>query len=202
MRFSPEIYTIEKVIPVKPDKVGFPLYVLKNSQNQIILNESGKKRIFGGNDLLKVPKNTLPTNIDLTKANALNRIPKPNDGDTGRDLYIQPVEEGEDENEEPKPKKEKKLKSPKLYSVRDWNDELQNKTFIDEGVKWKIYEVYKDKNRFVVDYFDSKFADRDEEFIKRLTKEFSYLKEVLQMSKNEEWFKPIYNEYLNPVRSN
>ena len=117
-------------------------------------------------------------------------------------MYIQPDEEGEDENEEPKPKKQKKPKSPKLYSVRDWNDELQSKTFIDEGVKWKIYEVYKDKNRFVVDYFDSKFANRDEEFIKRLTKEFSYLKEVLQMSKNEEWFKPIYNEYLNPVRSN
>jgi hypothetical protein len=36
VRFSPEIYTIEKVIPVKPDKVGFPLYILKNSQNQII----------------------------------------------------------------------------------------------------------------------------------------------------------------------
>ena len=51
VRFSPEIYIIEKVIPVKPDKdkVGFPLYILKNSQNQIILNESGKKRIFGGN---------------------------------------------------------------------------------------------------------------------------------------------------------
>merc|ERR1711991_846320 len=126
VRFSPQIYTIEKVIPVKPDKVGFPLYVLKNSQNQIILNESGKKRIFGGNDLLKVPENTLPTNIDLTKANALNRIPKPNDGDTGRDLYIQPTIE--EENEEPKPKKEKKPKSPKLYSVREWNDELQNKT--------------------------------------------------------------------------
>ena len=77
VRFSPEIYTIEKVIPVKPDKVGFPLYILKNSQNQIILNESGKKRIFGGNDLLKVPDDTLPTLIDLTRANALNRIPSP-----------------------------------------------------------------------------------------------------------------------------
>ena len=43
VRFSPEIYTVEKVIPVKPDKVGFPLYILKNSQNQIILNESGKR---------------------------------------------------------------------------------------------------------------------------------------------------------------
>ena len=35
VRFSPEIYAIEKVIPVKPDKVGFPLYILKNSQNQL-----------------------------------------------------------------------------------------------------------------------------------------------------------------------
>ena len=43
VRFSPEIYIVEKVIPVKPDKVGFPLYILKNSQNQIILNESGKR---------------------------------------------------------------------------------------------------------------------------------------------------------------
>ena len=43
VRFSPEIYIVEKVIPVKPDKVEFPLYILKNSQNQIILNESGKR---------------------------------------------------------------------------------------------------------------------------------------------------------------
>ena len=97
VRFSPEIYTIEKVIPVKPNKVGFPLYILKNSQNQIILNETGRKRIFGGHDLLKVPDNTLPTVIDLTKANSLNRIPLPKQGDTGRDLYI------EREEDEPEP---------------------------------------------------------------------------------------------------
>ena len=67
------------------------MYILKNSQNQIILNETGKKRIFGGHDLLKVPDDTLPTVIDLTKANSLNRIPLPKQGDTGRDLYIERV---------------------------------------------------------------------------------------------------------------
>ena len=36
--------------------------------------------------------------------------------------------------------------------------------------------------------------------LKQLTKEFSYLKEVLQMSKNEDWFKPIY-DYLNPTKN-
>ena len=45
------------------------------------------------NHIHKIYAEYLPTNIDLTKANALNRIPKPNDGDTGRDLYIEPVEE-------------------------------------------------------------------------------------------------------------
>ena len=37
------------------------------------MNESGKKRTFGGNDLLKAPANALPTNIVLRKANSLNR---------------------------------------------------------------------------------------------------------------------------------
>ena len=204
VRFSPEIYKIEKVIPVKPEKIGFPLYILKNSQNQIILNESGKKRIFGGNDLLKVPENTLPSTIDLTKANALNRIPKPKDGDTGRDLYIEPTIEAGNEDETMvknlQKAKEKPPKNPKFYTLKEWNDELQGKTFVDEGIKWKIYEVYKDRNRLVVDYYDSKYANRSVQFINQLTKEYSYLKEVLEMSRNEDWFKPIYNIYLNPTK--
>ena len=96
--------------------------------------------------------------------------------------------------------KEKPPKIPKFYTLKEWNNELQDKTFVDEGIKWKIYEVYKDKNRFVVDYFNSKFANKSEEFIKQLTKEFSYLKEVLEMSRDEDWFKPVYNEYLNPTK--
>ena len=48
VRFSPEVYIIEKVIEVKQSNFGFPLYILKDSQNRIILNASGKKRIFQG----------------------------------------------------------------------------------------------------------------------------------------------------------
>ena len=84
--------------------------------------------------------------------------------------------------------------------VKEWNEELEGKTFVDEGVKWIIYEVYKEKNRLVADYYDSKFANRSEEYIKNMTKPYSYLKEILRMSVNEDWFKPIYNEYLDPVK--
>ena len=71
VRFSPEVYIIEKVIEVKQSNFGFPLYILKDSQNRIILNASGKKRIFQGNDLLKVPSMTC-SHLNLKKVNALN----------------------------------------------------------------------------------------------------------------------------------
>ena len=151
-----------------------------------------------------VPENTLPSTIDLTKANALNRIPKPKDGDTGRDLYIEPTIEAGNEDEtsatNSQKAKEKPPKNPKFYTLKEWNDELQGKTFVDEGIEWTIYEVYKDKNRLVVDYYDSKYENRSVQFINQLTKEYSYLKEVLEMSRNEDWFKPIYNLYLNPTK--
>ena len=73
---------------------------------------TGKKRIFGGHDLLKVPDDTLPTIIDLTKANSLNRIPLPKQGDTGRDLYI------EREEDEPKPERTAKPQQRALSQLK------------------------------------------------------------------------------------
>ena len=67
VKFSPSIYKIEKIISVKPNATGFPLYILKDNQDRIILNENGTKRVFKGADLLKIPKDTLPSTIDLTK---------------------------------------------------------------------------------------------------------------------------------------
>ena len=113
-----------------------------------------------------------------------------------RDLFIEP-EEAAEEVEIPKPPKEKKPKSPKNYTFKEWDELLEGKTFVDEGIKWKIYEVYKDKNRFVVDYYDSKYANKSDDFLKKLDKETSYLKEVLEFSQNENWFLPEFKEYLN-----
>ena len=193
VKFSPSIYKIEKVISVKSNATGFPLYILKDNQDRIILNEDGKKRVFKGADLLKIPKDTLPSTIDLTKVNFLNRVEKEDQGIRARDLFIEPEEA---EVEIPKPPKENKPKSPKNYTFKEWDELLEGKTFVDEGIQWKIYEVYKDKNRFVVDYYDSKFANRSEDFIKQLEKETSYLKEVLEFSQNEDWFQPEFNNYL------
>ena len=195
VKFSPSIYKIEKVISVKPNATGFPLYILKDNQDRIILNEDGTKRVFKGADLLKIPKDTLPSTIDLTKVNFLNRVEKEDQGMRARDLFIEP-EEAEEKNEILKTPKEKKPKSPKNYTFKEWDELLEGKTFIDEGIEWKIYEVYKDKNRFVVDYYDSKFANRGEDFLKQLEKETSYLKEVLEFSQNEDWFQPEFYDYL------
>ena len=195
VRFSPEIYTIEKVIPVKPDKVGFPLYILKNSQNQIILNESGKKRIFGGNDLLKVPDDTLPTLIDLTRANALNRIPSPQQGETGRDLYIEPVVD----DPEPEPverKQSRRIEEPKPISQwksKEWKEELKNKEFTDEGIKWIIVDVLYDRAEKV---YMAIYIPKGEKNVAK-NRERTPLKEIFQLAEaTEDWVKP---EYLNAV---
>ena len=201
VKFSPSVYEVEKVIPVKPNATAsFPLYVLKDAENRTILNENGKKRIFKGADLLKVPRDTLPSTINLKKVNFLNRVAN-EEGTRARDLYIEQEEEGDDDpQQQEQTPKVTKPKSPKFYTLKEWNEELEGKTFVDEGVKWIIYEVYKEKNRLVADYYDSKFANRSEDYIKNMTKPYSYLKEILRMSVNEDWFKPIYNEYLDPVK--
>ena len=132
--------------------------------------------------------------------NFLNRVAN-EEGTRARDLYIEQEEEGDDDpQQQEQTPKVTKPKSPKFYTLNEWNEELEGKTFVDEGVKWIIYEVYKEKNRLVADYYDSKFANRSEDYIKNMTKPYSYLKEILRMSVNEDWFRPIYNEYLDPVK--
>ena len=78
---------VEKVIQVQRNNFGLPLYILKDSQNRIILNASGKKRIFQGSDLLKVPG---PGGIERKPYLTLKQVNKLNSNERGRDLYIEP----------------------------------------------------------------------------------------------------------------
>ena len=80
---------------------------------------------------------TLPTFIDLTKANSLNRIPLPKQGNTGRDLYI----EREEDEPEPETTDKPQLQSRKLepkpiqqWKSDEWRDALKNKEFTDDGI--------------------------------------------------------------------
>jgi hypothetical protein len=137
IRFSPEVYIIEKVIEVKQSNFGFPLYILKNSQNRAILNASGKKRIFQGSDLLKVPHMT-PSYLNLKKVNALNDVK----GDRGRDLFIK-----SDVSIDEKPSKSRRVAKPKQdkpmseWKGDEWRKFLINKEFSDEGKRWIISDV-------------------------------------------------------------
>ena len=72
VRFSPEIYEIQSIRPVKQGQFGYPLYILKDSQDRIIRYANNNPRPFNSGDLLKVGRDT-PAYIDLTRANYLNR---------------------------------------------------------------------------------------------------------------------------------
>lgn len=137
VRFSPEVYIIEKVIEVKQSNFGFPLYILKDSQNRLILNASGKKRIFQGSDLLKVPSMTR-SHLNLKKVNALNDVK----GDRGRDLFIRPEKPLVQKPSKPrrvvKPKEDKPMSE---WKGDEWRKFLKNKEFSDEGKRWIISDV-------------------------------------------------------------
>ena len=75
------------MIQVQRNNFGLPLYVLKDSQNRIILNASGKKRIFQGSDLLKVPG---PGGVEKKPHLTLKQVNKLNSNEKGRDLQIEP----------------------------------------------------------------------------------------------------------------
>ena len=80
------MYVVEKVIEVERNNFGFLLYILKDSQNRIILNFSGKKRIFQGSDLLKVPG---PGGVERKAHLTLKQVNKLNSNEKGRNLYIE-----------------------------------------------------------------------------------------------------------------
>jgi hypothetical protein len=85
VQFSPEIYEIQSIRPVKQGQFGYPLYILKDFQDRIIRYANNNPRPFNSGDLLKVGRDT-PVYIDLTRANYLNR------NIDGEDLYIEPFE--------------------------------------------------------------------------------------------------------------
>ena len=105
--------------------------------NRLILNASGKKRIFQGSDLLKVPSMTR-SHLNLKKVNALNDVK----GDRGRDLFIKPEEPVVQKQSKPrrvaKPKEDKPMSE---WKGNEWRKFLKNKEFSDEGKRWIISDV-------------------------------------------------------------
>ena len=196
VRFSPEIYTITKVIPVKEGKLGYTKFHLEDSQNRPITYENGRKRVFQSSNVLKISSNTSPNQvIDLTRANFLNKNRK------GVDLYVEPrvveEEKNEDENEFDGPlapaRPTQQIKVPK--SSKEWLNKLKDKLFTDDvdNKRYKIVNVFYDRSlkEYVVNYIlpDARNVASN--------REAQSLKEVLQLSQGEEWFEPIFYDFIS-----
>jgi hypothetical protein len=130
VRFSPEIYEIQSIRPVKKGQFGYPLYILKDSQDRMIRYANNNPRTFNSGDLLKVGRDT-PAYIDLTRANYLNR------NIDGENLYIEPEEELF--LPEPIIAPVRQSKPVNTWKSKKWNDALKGKTFTDyDNVRSKI----------------------------------------------------------------
>ena len=91
----------------------------------------------------------MPTVIDLTKANSLNRIPLPKRGNTGRDLYIAREENEPEPETTAKPQQQSRKLEPK--PIQQWKsaerrNALKNKEFTEDGIRQTIIDVQYDSS--------------------------------------------------------
>jgi hypothetical protein len=185
VRFSPEIYEIQSIRPVKQGQFGYPLYILKDSQDRMIRYANNNPRPFNSGDLLKVGKDT-PAYIDLTRANYLNR------NINGEDLYIEPSVRQE---ELPIPEQIvapiRQTKPVSSWKSKEWNDALKGKTFTDyDNVRSKILKVEYSRTykSYVVDFRPIQNATQT------LQEE---LGPILELSRGEDWFLPDYETVIS-----
>jgi len=185
VRFSPEIYEIQSIRPVKKGQFGYPLYILKDSQDRIIRYANNNPRPFNSGDLLKVGRDT-PAYIDLTRANYLNR------NINGEDLFIEPsVKQEELPEEEPIVAPIKEPKHVNTWKSKEWTEALKGKTFTDyDNVRSKILKVEYSRTykSYVVDFRPIQNATQT------LQEE---LGPILELSRGEDWFLPIYETVIS-----
>ena len=184
VRFSPEIYEIQSIRPVPQGQFGYPLYILKDSQNRMIRYKNNNPRPFNSGELLKIGQSTPSNYIDLTRANFLNR----NRG--GEDLYVEaPV------MEEPLPQAPiAPIRQPKPvvdWKSKEWTNALKGKLFTDyDNIRSKILQVEYSRTyrKYVVDY--RAIQNAQQTFQEELSP-------ILDLSRGEDWFIPAYEPVID-----
>jgi transposase InsO family protein len=178
IRFSPALYRIARIIPVKRGQVGFPKYVIEDLAGHPVLTSGGNPKRFNSGDILKVSKETQRDHrIDLSRANFLNRIPA-NDKDLQIPRVVEPPAA-------PivRPPLIREPKPVSKYSGKDWTDALKGKSFVDfdgkQAIIKDVYYSYGDRT-FVVDYLVNGVLS------------VATLGDVLDLSQGESWFLPEY----------
>ena len=182
VRFSPQIYQIQTIVPVPAGQFGYP----KDSQNRSIRLKNGKPRAFNSGELLKISSNT-PTGhvIDLTRANYLNR------NKDGEDLYYEPPARQE-AVPPPPPPAQNVIKLPK--TGKEWTAALKGKEFTDvDNIRYYISEVLFDSE---LQSWVVVFVKVGEDNIAR-NREIQSFKDILEVCLGEDWYTPYIEEFFS-----
>ena len=180
VRFSPTIYRITKITQVSKGKMGFPTYLIEDTQGNLVRTTSGTPKRFNSGELLKIGSNTpLTHSINLERANFLNRV-------RAEDLNVaEPEQEPEPEPEPLNPPVVPLPKPVSKYGSKDWTQALKGKTFNDfDNIPSQIVKVEYSRTyiEYIIDY-------RNTNGVFQAT-----LGDIIELSANEPWFQPEYNQ--------
>jgi len=184
VRFSPTIYSISKIFPVPPGKLGFPSYLIEDSQGNLVRNISGTPKKFNSGELLKIGQETPKKHpVDLERANFLNRV-------RAQDLNVESPEQQQQQQEEESRQQQQQQerqhqrqaeKPITKFGSKDWTRILKGKEFQDfDHIPSIILKVVYDRSykEYIVDY-------RNNAGIFQAT-----LGDILELAKDEPWFQP------------
>jgi hypothetical protein len=206
VHWTPEVYKIQEVRMPKQGRIGYPKYIVENTDGMYILKEDSEyPQLFYRSDLLQVNPNQKMI-ITQKNANSLNRLNNPEDIMVdGQQQQVIPVAKAE---AAPISKaKAMPIHIPvSKYKTAEWNRELVGKEFSDEGEKYRILKVEFKRgdnvNNYVCDVVESKNFVNGKPVVKKADRPYYMLYAVLKEAKKdkENWYIRDYdNAIINLV---
>jgi hypothetical protein len=193
VHYTPEVFYISRVYPVKEGKIGLPTYTVQDTDTRVIIDKDNKFVRFRQSDLLKVNPNTVTT-MNQANANKLNQ--------TNEEFNILRQGDLEPPREVPQaPRPPRPSKAPLQFKSQEWNQHLKDKIFIEKvgrrNVEWKIKEIKYDRRnkQWMCYYLPVNARDNTEP-------ESSLLWEVLQDAKNSkgDWYNAGYDAVIEQMK--
>ena len=184
VRFTPQIYIVNKIIPPKPNQLGFPVYFLMGPNHQIVrTSPEGPPRTFNAGELLLVPNDAKVPFTDA-RAAALNRVrfKKPPAA-----AVVPPP---------PPPPPPAPVKPPVEWRTKEWGEALVGKEFT-AGVRCSVVGVeYSRKDKtYLVEYVETTKLRADGTFSRRDTEQQT-LRDALEDMRGEPWYVPPYDAVI------
>ena len=200
VHWTPEVYRVLEVRMPKAGRIGYPKYVVANTDGNFITKENTTfPQLFYRSELLQVNDNQRSI-ISQKNANTLNRLNNPEDivvaGDESVPIRAEAVKDI------PIAKAEPIIKPVAEYKTADWNRVLKGKEFTDGGERYVILDVeYKrgdNVNNYLCDVVELKNYVNGKSTIKKSDRPYYVLYAVLKEAKanKEDWYSRDYDDAI------